>query len=98
MTLVEWKIGQPLVWDTTCFDTLAPSYLPTTTSETDSAADTKEPNRANMKIRTTYTFMPPGLETSGSWGPEAWSFFRKISREAGCYFASKFTLSYSGAI
>ncbi|KAF2902859.1 hypothetical protein ILUMI_03327 [Ignelater luminosus] len=28
MTLIPWANGQPLVWDATCFDTLAPSELP----------------------------------------------------------------------
>ncbi|KAI8432478.1 hypothetical protein MSG28_004861 [Choristoneura fumiferana] len=42
MSLISWKTGRALVWDATCTDTLAASYLPATTKCAGAAADARE--------------------------------------------------------
>ncbi|CAK1595074.1 unnamed protein product [Parnassius mnemosyne] len=42
MSLIPWKSGRALVWDATCTDTLAASYLPVTTKRAGAAADARE--------------------------------------------------------
>ena len=39
ITMVPWSNGRLLVWDTTCVDTFAPSYLSMTTFEVCAAAN-----------------------------------------------------------
>jgi hypothetical protein len=47
VTLTPWSKGQQVIWDVTCVDTLATSYLPQTTIEAGSAAETA--CKKNMK-------------------------------------------------
>ncbi|XP_035711494.1 uncharacterized protein LOC118436923 [Folsomia candida] len=42
LTLVPWARGRPLVWDFTCVDTFAPSYLPQTCVHPGAAAERAE--------------------------------------------------------
>ena len=42
LTVYPWKYGKPLVWDVTVVDTLAPSYIATTSSKAGGAAEAAE--------------------------------------------------------
>ncbi|XP_063389650.1 uncharacterized protein LOC134675368 [Cydia fagiglandana] len=42
MSLIPWKMGRALVWDATCADTLAASYVPSTSGRAGAASDTRE--------------------------------------------------------
>ena len=81
MTLHAWKEGKELVWDVTVVDTLAPSHLHGSASEAGSAALEAEEKKTEKysDIAERYNFCPIGMETMGSWGPEA----RKIIGEIG---------------
>ncbi|KAJ4450342.1 hypothetical protein ANN_01762 [Periplaneta americana] len=39
LTLVPWRVGKSLIWDSTCVDTLAPSHLSSTSKTPGSAAE-----------------------------------------------------------
>ncbi len=45
VTLVPWKSGRLLVWDTTCLDTFAPSHLPSATREAGAVAAQAEQSK-----------------------------------------------------
>ena len=49
--MVPWKFGKPLVWDATCPDTLAPSYLGLSASSTGAVAAAAE----ERKMAKTFT-------------------------------------------
>lgn len=55
MTLVPWKRGKSLVWDSTCADTFAPSHLPYTVrhkgAPANMAEDTKKRKHAFFQDR-----------------------------------------------
>src|SRR6267154_4683981 len=74
-TLDPWTSGRILVWDFTCPDTLAASYVNQSAASAGSAAA-----RAEQIKRTKYVqlmqsegvlFTPIAIETLGTWGPAA---------------------------
>ncbi|KPJ10712.1 hypothetical protein RR48_07718 [Papilio machaon] len=65
LTLVPWKSGRCLVWDATCVDTLAASYLhgtSVTTGATASEAQTRK-RRKYVYLSRNYIFFPLAFET-----------------------------------
>ncbi|KAJ8712801.1 hypothetical protein PYW08_008105 [Mythimna loreyi] len=82
MSLFPWKMGRPLVYDATCVDTLAPSHLPSSSCCAGAAAAAAE----NLKWRKytnlvgNYIFEPFGIETLGSWGPNAHKLFKEVTK------------------
>ncbi|XP_063545795.1 uncharacterized protein LOC134753786 [Cydia strobilella] len=42
MSLIPWRMGRALVWDATCADTLAASYISATSKQAGAAADVRE--------------------------------------------------------
>ena len=104
MSLFPWKMGRPLVWDATCVDTLAPSHLPSSACCAAAAAAAAE----NLKRRKysglvgNYIFEPFGVETLGSWGPNAHILFKDLSRrlvdasrdqKAGYYLGQRISMA-----
>ena len=74
MTLVPWSHGRILVWDATCWDTLAPSHVKASSKSSGSVARMA----ANRKIHhysdiisQNYLFVPFAFETLGPWCEEA---------------------------
>src|SRR6218665_1055962 len=67
LTFIPWQGGRCLLWDDTVTDTVAPSYLPQTSSVAGAAAELA----ANRKIAkytqltTSYHFVPVAFETMG---------------------------------
>jgi hypothetical protein len=81
-TILPWSHGKFLAWDATVVDTLAPSYLRTTSLRAGAAAAGQE-QRKRHKYRDMlpeYIFCPLGFETLGPMGPSAKEFFSQISR------------------
>ena len=74
-TLDPWSRGRTLVWDFTCPDTLANSYLGQSASAAGSAAtraeDLKRSKYARLAQSGDIIFMPVAIETLGVWGPSA---------------------------
>jgi hypothetical protein len=82
LTLCPWKTGRSLLWDFTCRDTLAPSYLRRTAQTAGAAATCGELEKRRKYSCTsdTYHFTPVCAETLGCWGPEAIKFLNEVGR------------------
>jgi hypothetical protein len=68
LTLVPWSNGRYATWDVTVINTLADSYLPTSSQQAGGAAEfaatKKETKYADLAQR--YTFVPIAVETLGA--------------------------------
>jgi hypothetical protein len=82
MTKIPWKRGRCLLWDVTCVDTLAPSYVSETSKTAGAAAEKAEKKKDSKYAPLTrdYLFAPIGVGTLGSWGEGARTFFRELSQ------------------
>ena len=72
-TMGPWSGGKVLVWDTTCPDTLAPSYSSLATREAGVVAEEVE-RRKKAKyshLERSHCFIPVAVETLGVFGLEA---------------------------
>jgi hypothetical protein len=73
MSFVPWKDGKALLWDVTCRDTLAATYIPLTSKKAGDAArlgeDTKKIKYKGLFSR--FCFLPFSVETLGPWGADA---------------------------
>ena len=80
--IVPWKNGKGLVWDATCPDTLAPSYVLIASAETGAVAREAE-HRKEMKyshLENSHYFVPIAIETLGAMGHKARCFLKKLAR------------------
>ena len=80
LTIFPWKFGKALVWDVTVVDTLAQSYVATTSQQAGAAADAAE-NRKQRKyhaLENRFIVQPIGFETMGSWGTGAKAFRTEV--------------------
>ena len=70
MTVYPWKQGKLLLWDFTCGDTLARSYVNNSSKEPGYVA--KEAEERKMKtyenLVDSHHFIPIAVETMGTWG------------------------------
>jgi len=82
MTLVPWSAGKCLLWDFTCVDTFAASYINETSIQLSAAANLAERKKTlrYRDLEENYIFVPVGIETAGSWGKHARSLIRTIGR------------------
>ena len=82
LTLVPWQAGRSVVWDVTVIDSLATSYLASTSvtpgGAAEIAATRKEAKYANLA--TTHTFVPIALETLGPISTKSLLFLRELGR------------------
>src|SRR5437870_4996502 len=71
-----------LVWDVTCVDTLAKSYISGSQKEARSAANSAERRKHSKysSLPQQYWFSPLGFETLGCWGSDAYQLIRDIGR------------------
>ena len=69
--MVPWKNGKLLVWDVTCPDTFAPSYISSATSEAGAVAALAEERKKDIyaHLDPSHSFTPVAVETSGVVGP-----------------------------
>jgi hypothetical protein len=80
VTLTAWQSGRMLLWDATCSDTLAPSYIRRSTFNVRAAASLAE-ERKRAKYSTLschYHFIPLAVETLGAWGLETIAFVGRV--------------------
>ena len=78
VTLVPWRSGRLLVWDTTCLYTFAPSHLPSATREADAVAALAKQSKQEKyaALNQHYNFTPVAIETAGHFGSESLAFLR----------------------
>ena len=79
ITLVPWPAGRYLVWDFTCVDTYAPSYIPKTSLEAGAAATMVEDRKRSKYsyLGQGYFFSPITIETLGVFGRSTSSIFER---------------------
>lgn len=70
ITLVPWSNGQVLIWDATCNDMLAPSYIHNSARTSGSLANLSARHYREL-IGQNYFFVPFAFETLGHWCEEA---------------------------
>ncbi len=82
LSMLPWKNGKALIWDFTCPDTLAPSYLTMSARDTGFVGDDAEKKKRlkYSNLLSSYIFIPITIETLGVFGTEANNFFRDIGR------------------
>jgi hypothetical protein len=82
LTLVPWQAGKNVVWDVTVADTLAASYLSSTSVTPGSAAEmaSSRKERKYVEFATTHTFVPIALESLGPIGTKSLGFLRELGR------------------
>ncbi|OXA62989.1 hypothetical protein Fcan01_03568 [Folsomia candida] len=82
LTLIPYKQGRSLIWDFTCTDTFAPSYLSHTLRHAGTAAKLAETKKHKLysELEKQYIFVPVAVETSGVWGMEGLKFIQDVGR------------------
>ena len=96
VTLYPWSQGKCLIWDYTCRDTLAPSNFMSTSQETGSAALKAEQDKRTHyeDLTRSYTFIPVGTETLGSWGPSGMKFVKEIGQRIQAHSGEQQSTNY----
>ena len=81
-SIAPWTSGQCLVWDFTCVDTFAASYIADATREARAVATAAEARKKEkyVLLSKSHHFVPIAIETSGALGPDALSLLTDISR------------------
>jgi hypothetical protein len=81
-TLVPWSRGRCLLWDATCPDTLAPSYVQRSATESGAAATLAEARKQAKysALSTAHDFVPVVIETLGTWGKLGLAFVNELGR------------------
>ena len=103
LTLTTWKEGKCLIWDFTVADTVCQSYVYQCSKNPGAAAETREVQKSSKyrELANDYCFVPIGVETFGSWGPEGLKLIKAIGqkvKEATGERRSTFFLSQSISI
>ena len=82
LSLVPWKEGKPLIWDATCPNTFAASHLESASNIPGIVAEQAEESKClkYSSLRSSYHFVPVGIETSGVFGPQAAAFLHDLGR------------------
>jgi hypothetical protein len=82
LTLVPWTRGKSMVWDFTCKDTYAPTYVASCATNPGSAARVGEEVKKKKYefLVNRFIFIPVAIETSGVWGTEGLRFVKEIGR------------------
>lgn len=104
VTLVPWSLGRALVWDATCVDTLAPSYVQGTATVAGAAAARAQglKHRNYSFITADYEFAALAVETLGPWSADTKNFVRALSTRlvhasgdprAGAYLAQRLSIA-----
>ncbi len=82
MTILPWKRGKSLVWDATCNDTLAPSYLNQTSKVAGAAANKAEQRKFRLyeSICLNHEFVAFAVETLGPFGDGTRRFVDELGK------------------
>jgi hypothetical protein len=81
-TLVPWQAGRNALWDVSVIDTLAMSYLPSTSVTPGSAAEIAAARKEAkyIDLSSTHIFAPIVLESMGPISVKSLSFLRELGR------------------
>ena len=83
MTQFAWKGGKNLLWDVTVGDTLCASHVNKCSRYPGAGAENLESKKyaTYRELLDDYCFVPVGLETFGSWGPEGHKLIKDIGKK-----------------
>ena len=83
LTLTTWKNGKCLIWDATIADSLCQSYVTQCSKKPGAAAELRQGQKKlkYTELANDYWFVPVGLETYGSWGPEGHQLLKAIGNK-----------------
>ena len=87
MTIFPFKDGKSLVWDATCVNTFAASYLSSAAATAGAAAKDAE-TRKDRKYEclfSRFNFQPVAFETAGACGPSTKTFVRQLGARVAAY-------------
>src|SRR5207245_11453347 len=81
-TLVPWTRGRCLLWDATCPDTLAPSYIQRSAVESGAAAALAEVKKRGKysTLAIAHEFVTLVIETLDAWGTEGLTFANEVGK------------------
>ena len=96
MTLIPWRQGKSLLWDFTCTDTFAPSYISNTSSQVGFAAELAEKKKQTkyQHLQPSFIFYPVAIETSGVWGQHGLSLIKSIGQKIASITGEPRSTSY----
>ena len=96
ITVVPWKGGRLLVWDATCPDTFATSYLPSAASDVGEVAAAAEERKRQKysHLDQGHSFVPVAIETAGVFGPETMDFMRELGSHLQLASADRNSFTY----
>ena len=80
LTQIPWQSGKCMTWDVTVTDTLAESYLSTTSVNAGAAAEgaASRKEAKYQALATTHSFIPIAFETLGPINAKGLSFFKEL--------------------
>ena len=79
LTLIPWRMGRALIWDATVTDTLAASYLPSTSVAAAAAAEQTADRKYDI-LSKTYHFVPLACKTLGPINNSGHLFITELGR------------------
>ena len=81
ITISPWEKGRTLIWDATCVDTFAASYVDMADKSAGSVAAMAEDRKKKIyeALAAFHCFVPIAIETSGVFGPETKCFLTSLS-------------------
>jgi hypothetical protein len=81
LTLFPWSKGKCLLWEDTCADTMALSYINSSSYSAGAAANSREPKRRKyFDLSHRYILVPFGVGTLGPFGGEALELVSVLGR------------------
>ena len=78
ISVVPWQRGKLLVWDATCSDTFAPSYIARSGAGLVAAEVEGRKRVRYSNLAQTHHFVPIAIETSGVFGPATAVFIKEL--------------------
>ena len=71
-----------MIWDATCPDTVAPSYVARSAVEAGTAAHASESKKITkyLALADKHDFVPVAIETMGTWGERGLAFVNEVGR------------------
>ena len=81
-TILPFEKGLCLVWDFTCVNTVAASYVNSAALKAGAPSEAAENKKRKeySALSRAYIFTPIAVETLGTWGPEALDFVTELGR------------------
>ena len=95
-TTFPYKQGKSLVWDFTCNDTLASSYISNTSRSAGSAAEEGERLKFSKysELQRNFFFVPVAIETLGPWGKHGLKLIQELGSKITTITGEKRSTSY----